>query len=207
MSTKSIFLIGATGGLGGHILNTLLQRDDVKITAYVRSPSKLSHLSSPKLMVVQGDLSSLNAQLLTGYNVVISTHSSGSLERYRGYQAIVSAAQEAQTQHVIGVGGAGQLKLANGEIKQSEPEWFPDLAPVTEDHEKGLNAVKSSGLQWTWVAPPYMPQDAPSCGGYLASNDLWNGSGMIPQIDVAQFIADEALDPKHTHHVVALKAP
>ena len=77
----------------------------------------------------------------------------------------------------------------------------------TVANEKGLEVVKASGLQWTWVAPPYMPQDAPSRGGYLASNDLWNESGMIPQVDVAQFIVDEALDPKHTHHVVALKAP
>ena len=91
----------------------------------MRTPSKLSHLSSPKLTVIQGDLSSLNAQLLNGCDVVISTHSSGNSERHKGYQAIVSAAQQAQTQHVIGVGGAGQLKLANGEIKQSDPEWFP----------------------------------------------------------------------------------
>ena len=202
---KRIFLIGATGGLGGHILNKLSQRDDVEITAYVRTPSKLSQLSSPKVTVIQGDLSSLNARLLIGCDVVISTHSSGSRERYRGYEAIVSAAQEAHIHHIIGVGGAGQLKLANGEIKQSEPGWAPNLAPVTEDHEKGLEAVKASGLQWTWVAPPYMPQDAPSCGGYLASNDLWNESGMIPQVDVAQFIVDEALDPQHIHHVVALK--
>ena len=200
-----MFLVGSTGGLGGHILNQLIQHH-VEIVAYVRTPSKLSHIKSSRLTVIQGDLSALDASVLTECDVVISTHSSGSHERYKGYQVLVEAAQIAQTKHIIGVGGAGQLKLANGEIKQTEKDWFPGLAPVTEDHQKGLEIIRTSGLKWTWVAPPYMPKDAPSCGGYLASNDQWNDSGMIPQIDVAQFIVDEALDSKHAYHVVALKA-
>ena len=79
------------------------------------------------------------------------------------------------------------------------------MTQVTNDHQKGLELVKSSGLIWTWVAPSYMPKDAPSSGGYIASHDDWNEGGMIPQVDVAQFIVDEALQPQHTFHVVALK--
>ena len=37
-----IFLVGATGGLGNHILQLLLNETDVQILAYVRSPDKLN---------------------------------------------------------------------------------------------------------------------------------------------------------------------
>ena len=50
--------------------------------------------------------------------------------------------------------------------------------------------------------PAYMPNDVDSSGGYIA-NVTRNNVGMMPQIDVAEFVADEALAPK-LGHVVAL---
>jgi hypothetical protein len=51
-----------------------------------------------------------------------------------------------------------------------------------------------------------MPTDAASNGGYIATNDVWNNTGMLPQVDVAKFIVNEAFEPKHLGHVVGLSA-
>ena len=51
-----------------------------------------------------------------------------------------------------------------------------------------------------------MPTDAASAGGYIATNGVWNNTGMLPQVDVAQFIVDEVCEPKHLGHVVGLSA-
>ena len=51
-----------------------------------------------------------------------------------------------------------------------------------------------------------MPTDAVSAGGYIATHNTWNNTGMLPQVDVAQFIVDEAFEPKHLGHVVGLSA-
>ena len=48
-----------------------------------------------------------------------------------------------------------------------------------------------------------MPTDAASAGGYIATNGV-EQPGMLPQVDVAQFIVDEAFEPKHLGHVVGL---
>lgn len=203
---KNIFIVGATGGLGRHVLRGLLHRGGVEIVAFVRTPTKLDDLLNPHLHVVQGDFSSLSPAHLMGCDVVIATHSSANNERHVGYEKLVKNAVEGGVERLIGVGGAGQLCMENGQIKQADPSWFPALRSVTEDHQRGLKAVRKSKLDWTWVAPPYMPTDAASVGGYVATNDAWNNTGMLPQVDVAQFIVDEAFEPKHIGHVVGLSA-
>ena len=182
--------MGATGGLGNHVLQLLRNKTAIQVVAYLRSPNKLTHLSMPRVKIVQGDVQSIDPNIHTDCDVIISAHSSPSYERHKGYQELVRAAQQAKVGRLIGVGGAGQLLLENGQIKQSEEDWLPGLQQVTEDHQLGLAALRASNLQWTWVAPAYMPTDAASSGGYHASRDLWNNGGMIPQIDVAQFIVD-----------------
>ncbi len=46
----------------------------------------------------------------------------------------------------VGVGRAGQLLMEGGQIKQTDPSWFPSLAYVTEDHQRGLATVRKSML-------------------------------------------------------------
>merc|ERR1712232_288496 len=155
--------------------------------------------------VIEGDLASVDPAGLHGVDVIVACHSSGEAnERHKGYAELITAAKAASVGRIIGVGGAGQLIKEDGSKKQDEEGWFPGLKPVTDDHEKGLAVVRSSGLEFTWVAPGYMPNDAASSGGYVATNDKWNDVGMLPQVDVAAFIVDEAIEPTHLGHVVAL---
>ncbi len=203
---KKVFIVGATGGLGRHVVRGLLDRGDVEVVAFVRTPSKLDDMLNPHLHVVQGDFSSLASTHMSGCDVTIATHSSTKHERHFGYGRLVRSAAEAGVARLIGVGGAGQLLMEDGQIKQTDPSWFPGLSAVTEDHQRGLETVRKSALGWTWVAPPYMPTDAASAGGYIATNDAWTDTGMLPQVDVAQFIVDEAFEPKHLGHVVGLSA-
>ena len=203
---KKVFIIGATGGLGRHVLRGLLDRGGVEIVAFVRTPTKLDDMLNPHLHLVQGDFSSLVPAHLNGCDVAIATHSSSENERHIGYENLVKNAAEAGVSRLIGVGGAGQLLMEDGQIKQTDSSWFPALSSVTEDHQRGLEIVRKSNLNWTWVAPPYMPTDAISVGGYIATNSVWNNAGMLPQVDVAQFIVDETFNPKHLGHVFGLSA-
>ena len=52
-----------------------------------------------------------------------------------------------------------------------------------------------------------MPTDVAFAWGYIATKDVWNNNGMLPQVDVAQFIVDDTFEPKHLGHVVGLSAP
>ena len=102
-----VFVVGATGGLGGHVLHGLLQHEGLEVVAFVRAPAKLQQADHPRLEVVQGDLSTLEASVMEGCELVISAHSSDRLERHLGYQLLVSRAMQAGVPRIIGVGGAG----------------------------------------------------------------------------------------------------
>ena len=52
----NVFLVGATGGLGGHVMRHLLAKG-ANVTAYVRSPEKMGDVGD-KVKVVKGDLAS-----------------------------------------------------------------------------------------------------------------------------------------------------
>ena len=107
---KRVFLVGATGGLGGHVLRGLLKKEQVHIVASVRTPSKLSE-SSCRITVVEGDINAIQPMDMKECDVIIATHSSPSHERHEGYRKLVDLAREAGVNRIIGVGGAGQLLL------------------------------------------------------------------------------------------------
>lgn len=76
-----IFLTGATGFVGSHLLEKLLQ-DGHQVFALVRSPSKVS-IHSPNLTIIKGDLNSAFAISdidLENMNVVI--HTAGIVHSY-----------------------------------------------------------------------------------------------------------------------------
>ena len=49
-----LFILGATGGIGQHLLHIALERGH-QVTAYVRSPQKIGS-THERLQVVQGDV-------------------------------------------------------------------------------------------------------------------------------------------------------
>ena len=100
---KKVFIIGATGGLGRHVLRGLLDRGGVEIVAFVRTPTKLDDMLNPHLHLVQGDFSSLVPAHLNGCDVTIATHSSSKNERHIGYENLVKNAAEAGVSRLIGV--------------------------------------------------------------------------------------------------------
>src|SRR4051812_34725212 len=67
-----LFILGATGAIGHHLLRIGLERGH-ELTAYVRSPHKIPRPSG-RLAVVQGDLFSVGAMArsLAGHDAVLS---------------------------------------------------------------------------------------------------------------------------------------
>lgn len=92
--TKSIFLLGATGYIGGSILKVLLDRKhQFSVTALVRTESKIPILTALGVKVVKGSLDDVETIKHTAYqhDVVINTADCDHLE---SAQAIVKAIQQ-----------------------------------------------------------------------------------------------------------------
>src|SRR5437899_1189648 len=77
----SIFLTGASGHLGGYVLNRLLE-NDCCVYALVRNALSINS-SSPNLHIIQGDLKNLSAckDVIKNADGIIHLASSRSLDR------------------------------------------------------------------------------------------------------------------------------
>jgi len=106
---RKIVVFGASGGIGRQVVEQALNRGD-EVTAFVRSPSKLS-LSDPKLTVIAGELSAKAAvdSAVGGADAVISALGP-SLDRravemplVEGTRHMVDAMRAARLQRFVGM--------------------------------------------------------------------------------------------------------
>src|SRR5258708_21889710 len=68
----NLFILGATGAIGQHLLDSALERGH-QVTSYVRSPQKI-HLTHECLKVVRGSVFDADqmAHSLTGHDIILS---------------------------------------------------------------------------------------------------------------------------------------
>jgi len=121
MNEKPIFVTGATGYVGGRLVPRLLEEGH-RVRCYARSPEKLadrSWMNHPDVEVVQGDLSSTDAEALAeamhgcgaAYYLVHAMISSGSdyeSEDRSMAETFARASEIAGVERIIYLGGLGE---------------------------------------------------------------------------------------------------
>lgn len=206
-----IALIGATGFVGGAVLNELLTRGEA-VTAWVRRPEKLT-IQDHNLHVVQVDATNENELIAAakGYDVVISAFNANWAnptlydDFIKGSEAIQEGLKKAGVKRLLVVGGAGSLYIPDGrqlvDTDAFPAEWKPG-AKAARDY---LNILKNEKeLDWVFISPaPEMHQGLPRerKGVYRTGTDYpvadEQGRAWITVDDLAVAIVDEVLQPKH----------
>ncbi|MDF2190654.1 NAD(P)-dependent oxidoreductase [Paraflavitalea sp. CAU 1676] len=153
-------LIGASGFVGKHLLQELLQRGH-QVTAIVRRPENIT-VSHPNLVVKQGDVLKEGelAELVKGHDAVVSAYNSGWTnpniyeEFLQGSKAIQHATKNAGIKRYIIVGGAGSLYVAPGVQLIDTPKFPAEYKPGASAARDYLNYLKEEKeLDWTFVSP------------------------------------------------------
>jgi len=153
-------LIGASGFVGKHLLQELLDRGH-RVTAIVRRPENIS-ITHPNLVVKQGDVlkEEVVAELVKGHDAVVSAYNPGwtnplIYEEYlQGAKAIQNGTKKAGVKRYIVVGGAGSLYVKPG-LQLVDTPHFP------AEYKAGAGAArdylvtlqKETELDWTFVSP------------------------------------------------------
>ena len=153
-------LIGASGFVGQHLLQELLNRGH-QVTAIVRHPEKIT-LTHPNLTVQKGDI--LNEDevttLVRGHDAVISAYNPGWTnpdiyeEFLKGAQSIQNGTKKAGVKRYIIIGGAGSLYVAPGVQLIDTPKFPAEYKPGAGAARDYLAILqKETELDWTFVSP------------------------------------------------------
>jgi putative NADH-flavin reductase len=148
-----VVLYGATGNAGSKILQELVSRGH-QVTAVARDRSKLP----ATVTAVQDDLSSVDkiASVIAGADVVISAYAPppGDTDALVGVtEREVQAIKRAGNARLIVVGGAGLLEVAPGVSLIASGHLPKEYLPIAESHQKALEILKKSDVNWTYFSP------------------------------------------------------
>ncbi|WP_134089928.1 NAD(P)-dependent oxidoreductase [Olivibacter sp. XZL3] len=207
-----IALIGATGFVGGAVLQELLLRG-VEVTALVRNPTKLT-LQNEKLHKVEVDVLDTETfvKAIQGFDLIISAYNADwtnpnlYTDFLAGSKAIQEGVKKAGVKRLLVIGGAGSLYVAEGLQLVDTPEFPADWKPGATAARDYLNILKEEKeIDWVFLSPaPEMHQGLPRerKGLYRVGTDHpvadENGRSWITVDDLAVAIVDEALHPKHS---------
>lgn len=205
-----IVLYGATGNAGSRILAELLRRGH-EVVAVVRRPEKLP--PAPGLSVQQGDLSSVDAiaKAIDGAQAVVSAYCPPPDKpeeivevTKREIAAVQRVSQQASSREhaprLVVVGGAGSLLVAPGVTLVSAPDFPAAWKPIALAHEKALELLRASSIDWTYVSPSAFFEPGERTGSFrLAQDELLTGAdgkSRISMEDYAIALVDELERPQ-----------
>ncbi|SFS51269.1 SDR family oxidoreductase [Lutibacter maritimus] len=148
MKHTNILLAGATGYLGGYLLKVLIEQQN-QVVAIVRNPDKLINTNENYLEIKQAEVTKPDTlrDICKGIDAVISTvgitrQKDGLTYMDVDYQANINLLEEAKkagVKHFVYVSAINGNKYRNLKIFEAK--------------EKFVDALKSSGLNYTIVRP------------------------------------------------------
>lgn len=154
-----VALIGATGFVGSHLLQELVNRG-FEVTAVARSVDKIP-VKDGKPKAVAADVTDVKAlaSVLKGNDVVLSAFNPGWSnpniynDFMKGSEAIQQAVKEAGVKRYVMIGGAGSLYIDGQQIVDGAdfPESIKPGATAARDYLDVLE--KEKDLDWTMFSP------------------------------------------------------
>lgn len=162
-----ITIFGASGMVGRYLVATALDRGH-KVKAFGRNVEPLSTLNNSNLTTVTGELFNENhvSGVVKNSDAVISAlggdFSGVEKTRSKGIDIITKAMAEHNVKRIIAIGGAGILEVQQGVMFMDTDGFNKQFLPVSEEHRKAYQTLRSSQLDWTFFCPPTILNEAAS---------------------------------------------
>ncbi|MBE9851646.1 NAD(P)H-binding protein [Campylobacter concisus] len=138
-----ILLLGASGSLGGYVIEELLRVDGVNLRLYARDIKKLEKFKSDSTELIQGDAEdeARLVEALSGVNAVYAGLA-GSLEMMAS--TLVSAMKKSGVKRVVWITSYG---IYAGEV--------PSGARAPSSYINSAKIIENSGLDYTLIRPQW----------------------------------------------------
>lgn len=199
----NVVLYGATGRAGSRIMTELLSRKH-QVVAVARDSEKLQ--SVPGVLAKSDDLSDVSKTVgvVKGADVVISAYAppaDDTDQLVNVTKLLVAAVQQGNVPRFLMVGGAGGLEVAPG-VSLLDSGYLPaEWQAIARSHIKALDVLRSSDMDWTYVAPSAYFDPGERTGKFRINTDHLisdpKGESRISMEDYAIAMVDEVERPQH----------
>jgi len=204
MAPSTIFLAGASRGVGRELANRLV-RHSLAVTALVRSTTAAMELQAIEVTPVMGDAlveSEVQSALATArFDAVISTigglPKDGQRADYRGNKHLIDAAVQAGVPKFILVSSIGSGNSAVA----LPPQALQTLGAVLVEKAQAEQHLVASGLIYTVIRPGGLKSEPATGNGVLTSDPTVAGS--IHRADVAELVCRCLLDDRAHHQILS----
>jgi putative NADH-flavin reductase len=201
-----LFVLGATGHTGTHIVDIALSRSH-DVTAFVRSPHKIER-QHPRLNVVAGnpfDADQL-ARQVADHDAVLSALGTRPPQAFRPHSVVGECA--ASTVAAMTKTGVNRIVLVSAAVLFPGTgvafaffRWL--LQNVSRDLRAAEDILRSSSLDWTIVRPPRLTNGRNS--SYRTAREALPAGGNVATFRaVAAFMLDTAENATCIRDVVGL---
>lgn len=137
---KDIVILGASGNIAEHVIDILIEDNDVNLTLFLRNARRLRNKNVSKSRIVEGDV--LDYQQLKeaiAGQVIVYANLAGDLEVMA--KNIVKAMQETGVKRIIFISSIGIYDVP--------------LKPVLKPYRKAADVIEASGLDYTILRPTW----------------------------------------------------
>ncbi|AFZ67331.1 NAD(P)-dependent oxidoreductase [Deinococcus peraridilitoris] len=198
-----ILLIGASGFVGGRILQEALNRSH-EVTALVRRAGTLSEHAH--LRTVHGDATdtALLTQLAREHDAIIlsvTARKPGDTPVPEVARAVMQSVKSAATTRLFVVGGAGSLEVAPGLALIDTPEFPQEYKAEAQQSREVLQELRTSELNWTYLSPAIEIAPGERTASFRTGGDtlMTDGQGrsFISAEDYAVAVLNELEGPRH----------
>jgi putative NADH-flavin reductase len=193
----NIVLAGATGNIGGRILNEALSRGH-RVTALTRDPAKLGARDGLQAKKANTTEVAAFADVLKGHDAAILSVKWNENDVHH----VLDALRQAGVKRCLFVVGAGSLLRKDGRTHFDHMAEKGIQPPTSKPAALALAEVqKTTDLDWTAISPPASIQPGERTGKFRLGRDHLleddKGQSQISREDFAVAILDEIEKPGH----------
>jgi len=190
-----ILITGATGTVGSEVIKALLPAQAGHLRVLTRDPGAVFPDGAQKVVADLGD--SELAPVLDGVHAVFSiTHG---LNIAAHDHRLVAAAQRAGVERIV--------KLSVRNVGHDGTD------PITTLHRAGEEAIRDSGIAWTFLRPTAFMSNALNWAGMIAADQVVYApfaagrAAVVDPADIAAVAAACLTQDDHNHRVYELTGP
>lgn len=192
-----IAIIGASGNVGKKLVQEAV-RQGYEVTGIVRNKKHAEDLGIP---IIEKDLFSLTAEDLKDFDAVLDSFraANGQEEEHQtSIRHLIQIFESLPNTRLLIVGGAGSLYLnPEKSLQLAESEDFPEeYKPTAINMAKGLDLLRKSSIQWTYLSPAAnFDFDGSRTGKYQLGQEILitnrKGESYVSTADYAIALIDE----------------